>query len=627
MGYSFLEPIVVAGRTFKTRIVLSAMAKHLADPKGFITDEYLAHFEDQAKSGAALITPGIMVIDPTWPYVSYNQPYLSDDKYIPGLKRFADRMRKQRAFSCCQLWHPGAAGAPAKSINTLTVGEIQRIQELYVSAARRVKEAGVDAVDFHAAHCYLPGQFLSPYFNQRTDRYGSATLDDAIRFSLEIITIINDELVDDTFFMTGKINGSDFAPNGMTPQRAAEAVKIFEKNGISMVTVNGGGVLTNVLGMSDDGRQEEGWKVHFAETVKKSASIPVAACGSIRHPKYADEIIRSGKADLIAIARGLFAEPRWGEKAASGRESEMRRCVSCMFCFTGVAKGMSGCSVNPFAKRELEIKPLNKNGEGRPVVVVGAGPAGLEAAVTLAARGFKPILLERQRDIGGQVRLAALPPGKSKLNWMLEYYRNEIIRLGVEVHLSQPATLASVQKYDPVAVILAAGSRDKQPDIPGVLPEWIRPVREVLENQEFVRGQQILILGGGLTGLETARIFRSLNNRVTILEELVFDPQKSPMELKIALDDAANEGIDLKMGHKAVLGERKRIMAREIESGKDIDFNPDIVISSLGTVPVDDLYDELRKSGLSVTKVGDCVTPGKISVAVMQGSSAALALA
>lgn len=624
-NYIFLEPIKIGKLTLKNRIISAAMARHICEDDGFVSDAYVAHYESIAKGGAAAIIPGIMVIDPTWPYISQGQPYLSDDKYIPGLKRAIDAVHAHDAKFFCQLWHSGLASTTI-SVNDLTLDEIHHIQDLYVSAAGRSKAAGADGVEFHIAHTYLPNQFLSPYFNKRTDEYGSGTVEDGLRFSLECIQRIRELYADDNFEIIAKINANDFVEGGMTPERAAEAAVLLEKAGIAMITVSGGGALTGVHKMSDDGREEEGWKIPLARAVKERVAIPVAGGGSLRHPEYIDEIIRNGDCDIAAIARGLYAEPEWVEKVSSGRENELKSCISCMFCFTNVKPGTaSGCSVNPFAKRELEKPDMKKDGEGRKVVIVGAGPSGLEAAVTLAERGFSPVILEKRNRLGGLVYLAAKPPGKKKLGWMIDYYDAQIKRLDIDVRFNVNDVNAEIEKINPYAVIFATGSNEFVPPIDGIKNENVVSARDVLDGVKSVNGKNIVVLGGGLTGLETARFVKNKDNSVIVLEMMPVNPTPN-METKLALGDAKHEGIEVYNEHKVVSIEYDSVRTMNLTDDKEVVFKADFVIVSMGIRANNEPEAEIGNMIGNKYAVGDCAMPGKISTAVQSGSDAAYAL-
>lgn len=623
--YSFLEPIQVGGITLKNRVILSAMVKNICDPDGYVNEEYIAYYENFAKNGVSLITPGIMPVEEFWPYIAPGEPRLDDDRFLPGLTKFVDRIHAAGAKITFQPWNSGEVNTGIK-LETWTTGMIHHIQDRWVEAAARAKRAGADGIEFHLAHTYLACAMLSPYLNHRTDEYGAQNLENAIRFSVEIIDRIREQLADDHFIITCKLNASDCVEGGITPEYAAQAAKILEQHGVCMITVNAGGRLTDITGMSDDGKRPEGWKVPFAETVKKAVSIPVAACGSIRHPDFADQVIREGKADLIALGRGLLAEPEWLTKCIEGREDELRMCISCMYCFGKSDPGVSGCSVNPWAKREL-IKPeLKKDGAGRKVIIVGSGPSGLEAAVTLAERGFQPVVYEKKDYMGGQTMLASIPPDKQKIGWLIDYYERQFKRLDVPVHINTEVTPELVKKENPYAVIVAAGSNEFIPPIPGLDSGNVIGVRKVLEEKPQVSGKNIVVLGGGLTGAETARMLKHMGNEVTVLEMLPRDP-KARISIEVAIKETIADGVIMKYQHKVMRVTDTEVIAQDLVTGEEVSFPADMVVLSLGIRPNDKLYHELIAAGVqNVVKVGDCDTLGKIVNAVQAGCDAGYAL-
>ena len=236
-----------------------------------------------------------------------------------------------------------------------------------------------------------------------------------------------------------KLNGSDILPGGVAPEILAASAKELEKVGVAMITVNAGGGLTRLEGMSGDGHRAEGWKVPLAEIVKAAVSIPVAASGNLKHPPYVDSIIKDGRCDLVALGRTTIADPYWVSKCAAGREDLIRYCLSCMHCIYAQPRKECGCTMNPRCRRESfvpEIESLPKVGNGRKVMVIGAGPAGCAAAIALAQRGFKPIICEKADYIGGMMLVAGMPIGKQEFQYGIGYYMNMLKELKVEARLN-----------------------------------------------------------------------------------------------------------------------------------------------------------------------------------------------
>lgn len=634
--YSFLEPIQIGNKVFKNRIIYPAMGKHLATKDGFVTDEYIAYFTSVAKGGVSALVTGIQVIDPTWHYISDRQSWLCDDKYIPGLKKLTQAVHEEDCYIFFQPWHSGQAGQPTgvgaakpKTCNDFTVEEIHQIQEMWFQASKRAKEAGADGIEFHCAHTYLPSQFLSPYFNHRTDQYGSKTVEDSMRFTIEIIERIQRELADDSFMVIAKINGDDFVEGGTDLARAKEACILLEKAGVKMITVNGGGAITRVECMSDNGVQPEGWKVRLAEGVKSVVGIPVVASGSLRHPEYVDRIIREGRCDLAAIGRGIFAEREWVKKCEEGREDQLRYCISCMYCFTTAPDGVSGCSVNPFAKRELNVPEIIKDGNQRKVLIIGAGPSGLEAAITLAEREFQVVLADQKDWIGGQVHYAVMPPNKGKLKWMLEYYDKQIQRLGITLRLGQEINHDFIREQNPYVVIFATGSKEFVPQIPGINGPMVFSAKEMFEqiNAGATLSGKSVIIGAGLTGIELAHLIQSHGGQVEIYE-LKDRPAVMPMELKLALQSAEQDGVKVYYGKRILSIENGILKVEDKETGRRDEVIADRIIRSMGIIEERSLYESLKAEDVPylLVTVGDCRKTGKISTAVQSGADQALAL-
>lgn len=630
MTYKLLTPIQVGSIEIKNRIVYLAMAKYLSDPQGFVTDRQIAYYRNLAAGGVGLIVPGAMVVDPEWPSTLPLQPGLYDDKFIPGLQRLVDAVHEEGAKIFFQPWNPGEIaynpGKTPKGVTQLTPEEMEHQQKLFYEAAKRVKAAGADGIELHMAHNYIFAQFFSPYYNKRTDEYGGS-LENRLRFPLEVLALYKKAGGDD-WPISCKYQGCDFVEGGITPEMAAEAAPYLERAGVSLLVVSGGGSGTLITGMSAGGEQPEGWKVPFAQAVKAAVSIPVAATDSLRHPEFAEQLLRDGKCDMIGIGRGLFAEPEWVNKVAAGREDELRYCVSCHGCFDYFPPGTAGCTVNPWGLRETEKTAPAKDGNGRRIVIVGAGPAGLEAGVTLAERGFKVTLFEAASEIGGMICLGKNPPDKQKLNWTLEYYKKQIKRLGIEVRLNTEATEEQIEALAPYAVITATGSLPVLPKVPGSDKPHVVEVREMLKNPPALTGKSVVVVGAGLTGVEAGELYAEKGNKVTVIDMLPPpDPLTLTYDVLLVQGKAQYKGVQIVMGCKLLEIKDSEIVVEDVATGQISTMAADLLILAVGVKPNPALYAAIQGRFERVYNIGDSARAGKIKDAVVAGSKLGYALA
>ena len=624
MKYRLLEPIRIGNIEIRNRIMYLAMAKYLCDPEGYITDRSIAYYRSLAEGGTGLIIPGAMIIDPEWPSILPMQPGLYDNKFIPGLRRLVEAVHAAGAKIFFQPWHPGAVpltpGKMPKSVNELSREEILEIQKKFITAARLAKEAGADGIEHQICHNFIGAQFLSPHFNKRTDEYGTGSLENQLRFSLEILAGIR-TLCGRDFPISIKLNGSDFVPTGITPELAVKTAPILEKAGAAMIGISGGGVLTGLTGMSADGGQPEGWKVPIARDVKEVVNIPVAAMDSIRHPRHAERYIQDGMCDLIGMGRGLLADHEWVNKVRNGKEDSIRHCISCMHCFNFCPPGKPGCSVNPFALREEEKAELKKDGAGRTVAVVGAGPAGLEAAVTLAERGFKCVIWEKTPEIGGAVVLAKKLPGKQKFMWQRDYYQAVIIGLDMVLKLGQEATLADLKALAPYAVVIATGSKELRPALAGTDRDNVLTIRNALASKLDFIGKNIVIIGAAASSLSLGEMLAENGNAVTIIEmtPLPENLRALPFEHRLALGKATAKGVSIKYNSTVLEIGEGEVLIREQANNETIVPADQVVLSS-GTKPDTACYDQIRDSLNNVYLIGDAANIGGIADAVLAGS-------
>ena len=637
MSYSFLKPVRIGNMVLKNRVIVPAMARYLCKD-GYVTDAYVEYLRAIAEGGVAMVTVGIMPIDLNWPSTMPTQPCLGDDKYIPGLTRAVAAIHAGGAKASLQPWMPGRApytyanaverAQDIAIVNRLTVDEIHNIQKKYAAAALRCAMAGADVVEWHNAHNYLGEQFFSPYFNHRTDEYGQQSVENSMRFAREALTLTRRTLDAAGYShveLIAKLNGSEIINDDITPELLAASAKELEKAGIALITVNGGGGLTRLEGMSGDGHRPEGWKVKYAEIVKNAVSIPVAASGNLKHPSYVDAIIREGKCDLVALGRTSICDPHWVNKCKAGREDLIRYCLSCMHCVYALPADVCGCTMNPRCRREAftpRVEDTPQTGAGRKVVVVGAGPAGCLAAITLAQRGFRPILCDKNDFLGGMMVPAGMPIGKQEFQNGINYYANMLRELKVDVRLNTEVDAAFAERIAPDAVIVAVGSAPIPMPLPVEEGARVLSIDDLyLEGEQ--PGDEVVVLGGGLTGCECAINQVRLGRRAHIVEMrdgLAIDA--NIRHRPILLAEVERAGIDVNLNARGVRVERGGLAVADGE-GKEHLVPGDTVICAIGQRSRSDAADALRDAAPFVRVVGDAVRPSNITTAVYEAYHAA----
>ena len=388
--------------------------------------------------------------------------------------------------------------------------------EEFAEAARRARDAGFDMVELHGCHGYLLSSFLSPLTNQRRDRYGGSVANRA-RFVVDIVKLIKERAGKD-FPVSVRMNGSDYMPGGTTVDMARQTAALLVEAGADMIGVSGGayGSYPVIVPPYD---QPRGCNVPLAAAIKELVKVPVSVAGRLDDPFIADGVLVSGKADVIAVARGLLADPELPNKAARGDFAGIRRCIACNVCIDGDPTAVSPitCTVNPEAgrEREMAITPAPRQ---KKVMVVGGGLAGLEAARVAAGRGHLVTLYEEKGEPGGQWLLASKPPHKEDHMLLLRYLLGQLDRLGVELRCGVKVTAATVAEAGPDVVLVATGAKPLVPPIPGVDRPEVVTAWDVLGGFEV--GKRVLVVGGGLTGLETAELLAERGREVVVVEML-----------------------------------------------------------------------------------------------------------
>jgi 2,4-dienoyl-CoA reductase-like NADH-dependent reductase (Old Yellow Enzyme family)/thioredoxin reductase len=515
----------------------------------------------------------------------------------------------------------GILGGPP---HELSVEEIAERVGWFASAAKRAKEAGFDGVEVHGAHQYIVAAFLSSATNQRTDKYGGSVKNKA-RFLVEILQAIKREVGPD-FPVWVRFNAQEWGVgNGITIEETKQMVPLVVEAGAQALHVSayGAGSYITTAPIPDT----PGFLVPLAEEVKKLTNVPVIAVGRL-DLELGERILEEGKADLIAIGRRLMVDPDLPNKVAEGRLEEVIPCIGCMECIERLAFDERGegltCVVNPTMGREraYQIKPVRK---AKKVVVVGGGPAGMQAAIVAAQRGHKVTLFEKDAKLGGQLNIAALPPFKGDIFPWIQYLVNQVKKAGVAVKLNADATAEIVTKGNPDAVVIATGGTPAMPEIPGIDKPNVVTAQDVLSGKAKA-GQNVVIIGGGMVGCETGHYLAGQGKTVTIIEILKrMASDMFIMTRRRLMDGLRSKKVTLLASATCEEIREGSVLVNTAE-GKKETIPANTVIIAVGYKANDRLYKALEGKVSEIYCIGNSAKPRRIFEAVSEGYQTGLAL-
>lgn len=632
-------PIQINGVELKNRIVMSPMHDGLGLTGGDVNDQVIEYFAARAKGGVGLIINGFTVVcpDELCGTAGAGQSHLTTLDNRNSFQLLAERVHEYDCKIFVQLHHPGRSvyapqflnggrqpvsstampaslkgdshAAPARE---LTVAEIKQIVKCYAIAAQGAYTAGCDGVEVHCAHGYLFSQFINPFKNERKDEYGGS-LENCCRIATETLDAIR-KVVPKSFPVSVRVNGAegDFRPNGkdwdMNYMRGV--VKLLVEHGADMVNVSMGGI--DCMPNPD---MRARYRDDIIKNIKEVVNVPVAAVNCLKTPEEAEGMLEDGVADMAILGRQLICDPEWANKARTGHEDDIRPCLSCNNCIhhSSLMQPIR-CAINPLAGREAEDNTLVP-GSGN-AVVIGAGPAGIEAALTLAAKGYDVTMYEKSGVIGGSINLADKAPGKFRMDILLDYWKRQLekneritVKLNTEITDSKLAEIK--RELDPKVVCLNVGGKPVIPAMPGL--ENAVTAHDVLSGKVTVEGKRVVIIGGGMTALETAEFMAERGNTIVLCEMMpqfaadtfIYRVVKTQLGL-------ARQGVCMKP-HTMVLGANSEgVMYRDLATGLESVLPAEVIVLSLGVRPDRTLRAKLEEVFDNVIVLGDSNKTGTL---------------
>ncbi len=580
------EPIILKNVELKNRLVVSAMVTNYCEPDGFANERYIAYHEEKAKGGWGLIITEDYAIAPGVGAYS-NLPGLYTDEHIASHQQLTDRVHQAGGTIVCQIYHAGrqvsfaATGVhpvgpsaiPYTAFHevpkALSKDEIREIIGQFALTAARAKKAGFDAVEIHGAHGYLLSAFVSPLSNKRLDEYGGDIVGRS-RMSVRVVEAVR-EAVGEDFPIIYRMSSVEYQENGLNIEEAKVLSCLLEEAGVDMLHVSQGHTLLHVALPSS--HEPKAAFVNNAAEIKKVVNIPVIAVGRINSPFLAEEVLLSGKADMVTMGKASLADPYLPKKALAGETQDIRLCIGCMQGCT------RSCTVNPRLGHESEYVMMPAE-DKKKVFVVGGGVSGAEAAIAAAERGHKVVLFEQGEGLGGQWQLACMPPGKTDFATFACWQKYHLEKCGVEVRLNTVLTKEIVVKEAPEAIILATGSVPLILPIAGVDGANVVTAQDVLSGKA-VKGSNVVIIGGGSVGAETAEYLTQYNKKVTLIEMAEAIAKDMPYRTRVYLMERLDKK-NVKMFVKTKVTKIQDIVYAQGEYGEIAFENVDTVVLASG---------------------------------------------
>jgi 2,4-dienoyl-CoA reductase-like NADH-dependent reductase (Old Yellow Enzyme family)/thioredoxin reductase len=635
MSHKLLQPFQLGRLSLPNRIVMTTIKLGYGTQRGEVTNRHIAFYVRRAQGQVGLITSEPLYVKRNGRELA-TQLGIYSDELLPGLHKLVDAVHGAGGLMMAHINHAGRAAnpklvpmgglvsasdvlCPANQVmpRSLDQGEITEMVAAFGAAARRARQTDFDAIEIPFSHGYLIHQFLSPHSNRREDEYGG-TFENRLRFGTQVIAAVHQQVGSD-FPIVVRLNATDYVEGGLTIEDAIEIAHHLQVLGVNAVSVTSGTMCESVPFCLYPSGTPKANLLPMAALIRGANLLPVIVAGRIRTPAVAREALATGQADLIGLGRPFLADPDWVHKTANGDEQAILLCAAChQGCLAQLRKGQgTTCMYNPLTGREAEIK-IAPAEQPRHIMVVGGGPAGLEAAIIAAQRGHRVTLLEQENHLGGQLILASRAPHKEEFLDVIRYLSLMVERIGVAVHLGTQVTPQMVLSAHPDAVIIATGAIPLTIPIPGLNDTHWMLASDLFEGVAQVETSTAFVIGGGLVGLEVADLLAGLGKRVTVVEMLSeVGEDMDPLAKSMLLRRLNRQDVAIHTDTRVTSLTSNNALAQKADTA--VRFPIETVIMAVGARPERDLADKLEDSGLEFHIIGDAFQPRKALEAIWEG--------
>ena len=628
---TLFSPLKVGNLILKNRIISAPMTFPILTSDGCLTPEAITFYELRAKGGAAVVTVSELIVHGATGKYYPVQVLMDASNAKDSLATAARAIKRHGAIPSMELSHGGKYSLK-NAENPISYGPsdefeeetqiarempketINKIIEAYGKAASLCKTAGFEMLLIHAGHGWLLQQFLSPAANKRRDEYGGS-LENRARLALEVIDKVR-SVVGPGFPLELRMSAEEYLDDGYSFDEAIQFAKLVESK-IDLLQVSTGAHEGSFDRTHPSAFMERGVNVHYAEEIKKNVSVPVSTIGALNEPEMMEDIIVSGKADAVVMARALLADPYLPKKAFMGRDEEIVRCYRCFTCMgERMTTGLRICSLNPVIGSEYEANFVRPTAKPKNVLIAGGGPGGMQAAITAAERGHNVILCEKRDKLGGALKAVRGIPFKKDLHRFITTKALLMEKAGVDVRMNTEVTPDLVESIKPDVLIISVGAEPIIPPLPGIDSPKVIIANELPDKNDRI-GAKVVVLGGGLVGCETAVHLAQQGKDVTVIEMLhELCPDANPRYRPLLLDQL-EKLVTCKTETQGIRITEQGLECRD-QDDNEIAFDADTIICAVGQKPLTNAVEKLRNCAPEVIEIGDCVKPGHITEALFR---------